>query len=123
MSEELYILDNHKENMLDALKKTLGIVSSACIKAGISRGTHYNWLKEDYIYKSRVDEIAEMAIDFVETKMFEQVNNGDSGLIKYYLSTKGKNRGYVERTEQRQVDEEGKTVKQVMIINGKEVEF
>ena len=51
-----------------------------------------------------------MAIDFVETKMFEGVNNNDSGLIKYYLSTKGKSRGYVERQENRQVDGEGNTV-------------
>ena len=110
MSEELYILDSHKEAMLDALKKTLGIVTTACQKADISRGTHYNWLREDPIYKSRVDEISEMAIDFVETKMFEGVNNNDSGLIKYYLSTKGKSRGYVERQENRQVDGEGNTV-------------
>jgi hypothetical protein len=125
MSEELYILDSHKEAMLDALKKTLGIVTTACQKADISRGTHYNWLREDPIYKEKVDEISEMAIDFVETKMFEGVNNNDSGLIKYYLSTKGKSRGYVERTEARQVDGEGKDVKpvQVMIINGKEIEF
>ena len=110
MSEEVYILDSHKEAMLDALKKTLGIVTTACQKADISRGTHYNWLREDPIYKSRVDEISEMAIDFVETKMFEGVNNNDSGLIKYYLSTKGKSRGYVERQENRQVDGEGNTV-------------
>jgi hypothetical protein len=125
MSKEVYKTDSRKELMLDALKKTLGIVTTACQKADISRQTHYEWLREDPIYKKKVDEISEMAIDFVETKMFEGVNNNDSGLIKYYLSTKGKNRGYVERQENRQVDGEGKDVKavQVMIINGKEIEF
>jgi hypothetical protein len=118
MNTEVYKLDSHKEAMLDALKKTLGIVTSACQKAEISRQTHYDWLKSDPIYKSRVDEIAEMAIDFVETKMFEGVNNNDSGLIKYYLSTKGKSRGYVERQENRQVDGEGKDVKPTIIMWG-----
>ena len=34
--------------MIEALEKSLGIVSTAAVKmAGISRGTHYNWLKED----------------------------------------------------------------------------
>ena len=119
MKTEVYKLDNHKEAMLDALKKTLGIVTSACQKADISRQTHYDWLKSDPIYKSRVDEIAEMAIDFVETKMFEGVNNNDSGLIKYYLSTKGKSRGYVERQENRQVDGEGNDVQPILIGYGK----
>ena len=124
MNTKVYKLDNHKEAMLDALKKTLGIVTSACQKAEISRQTHYDWLKSDPIYKSRVDEIGEMAIDFVETKMFEGVNNNDSGLIKYYLSTKGKNRGYVERQENRQVDGEGKDVKAtVLIYNGQEIKL
>ena len=124
MNTEVYKLDNHKEAMLDALKKTLGIVTSACQKADISRQTHYDWLKSDPIYKSRVDEIAEMAIDFVETKMFEGVNNNDSGLIKYYLSTKGKSRGYVERQENRQVDGEGNDIKPtVLIYNGQEIKL
>ena len=105
-----YNSDSLKKEMVETLKKCLGVVTSAVDKVGISRSTHYEWLKDDPEYKKAVDEIAERAIDFVETKMFEQVNNGDSGLIKYYLSTKGKQRGYVERTEQAQVTKDGEDV-------------
>jgi hypothetical protein len=118
-------MDSHKKKMLEALKKTLGVVTTACNKANICRQTHYDWLKEDPEYKKAVEDIGELAIDFVETKMFEAVNNGDTGLIKYYLSTKGKKRGYVERTEQAQVNKDGEDVQpvQVMIIGGKEIRF
>lgn len=111
--------DNRKELMLEVLKKCLGVVSAAVDKVGIARSTHYEWLLSDPEYKAAVDDIAERAIDFVETKMFEGVNNNDSGLIKYYLSTKGKNRGYVERQENRQVDGEGKDVAPILIGYGK----
>ena len=116
--------DNRKEAMIETLKKCLGVVSAAVDKVGIARSTHYEWLLSDPEYKAAVDEIAERAIDFVETKMFEGVNNNDSGLIKYYLSTKGKSRGYVERQENRQVDGEGNDIKPtVLIYNGQEIKL
>ena len=33
--------------MLEALEKTLGVVTSACKIVGIDRTTHYQWLKDD----------------------------------------------------------------------------
>ena len=41
----------NKKAMLSALEKSLGIVTSACVKVGISRVTHYIWLKEDEEYR------------------------------------------------------------------------
>ena len=46
--DRLYPL--RKRDMLEALGKSLGIVSTACIKVGIARQTHYRWLKEDEEY-------------------------------------------------------------------------
>jgi len=96
--------------MIIALQESLGVVTTAAKKADINPKTHYEWLKNDAEYAERVRMVAEEAIDFVETKMFDAISNSDSGLIKYYLSTKGKSRGYVERVEARQVDEQGNTV-------------
>jgi transcriptional regulator of acetoin/glycerol metabolism len=39
--------DIHKKAMLDALEKTLGVVTSACKSVDIARQTHYRWLQED----------------------------------------------------------------------------
>jgi len=90
--------DIQKDAMILALSKSLGVVSSACKKVGISRETHYTWFNEDENYRAKVLDVKNIAIDFVESKMFSAISNGDSSLTKYYLSTQGKDRGYVEKS-------------------------
>jgi hypothetical protein len=90
--------DTKKKMMIDALKKTLGNVSAAASQVGISRNTHYDYLKSDNNYRKEVDSISEMAIDFVEGKLFESIQNGSDTAIIFYLKTKAKARGYIEKT-------------------------
>jgi hypothetical protein len=104
--------DIHKDAMIESLSKCLGVVTTACKKVGITRETHYHWFNTDEGYKNRVMDIKNIAIDFVESKMFAAINNGDSSLTKYYLSTQGKSRGYVEKME---VDNQVTMVKPVII--------
>ena len=90
--------------MIKALKSTLGVVAVACENVGISRQTHYRWLEEDELYKESVNDLSEMAIDFVETALFKKIqgdkhNKPDTACILFYLKTKGKKRGYIERQE------------------------
>lgn len=88
-----------KKAMIEALEKTLGIVTSACKQVGISRMTHYRWIEEDEEYRRNVEDISEVAIDFVESQLFKQIRNDNPTSTIFYLKTKGKQRGYVERTE------------------------
>lgn len=85
--------------MLQALSASLGIVSTAAKSVGIDRSTHYKWLDSDPEYKAAYESINEDAIDYVESKLYEQVDNKDTTAIIFYLKTKGKKRGYVERQE------------------------
>ena len=48
-----------KKALVQALEKSLGVVSTACKAAGISRDTHYRWLKEDPDYKAQEIAVAE----------------------------------------------------------------
>ena len=50
-------MEQQKKNMIDALTLSLGIVSTACQKAGIGRTTHYRWLKEDEQYAEEVRQV------------------------------------------------------------------
>ena len=88
-----------KEQMIAALEKTLGIVTSACKQVGISRDTHYRWLREDSEYKKQVDDVENVALDFVESKLHNQIANDIPVSTIFYLKTKGKKRGYIERQE------------------------
>jgi len=93
----------HKKAMLDALEKSLGVVTSACKSVGIGRTTHYMWMQNDKEYKMAVDGIQDVAIDFAESQLHKQIKDGNSTATIFFLKTKGKKRGYVERQEVHQV--------------------
>lgn len=85
--------------MLQALKANGSNISSACKSVGIDRQTHYNWLDKFDKYKNAVREIEESVVDFVETSLMKSIKDGNVTAQIFYLKTKGKSRGYVERTE------------------------
>lgn len=88
-----------KDAMIESLENSLGIVSVACRKVGISRQTHYRWCQEDEKYDRAAKEIIEATIDFVESKLFENIQDKKEASIMFYLKSKAKHRGYVERQE------------------------
>ena len=85
--------------MIEALEKSLGIVTTAAKAVGISRNTHYEWMKDDEAYKTGVDSIGDIALDFAESKLHKSIENGSDTATIFYLKTKGKKRGYIERQE------------------------
>jgi len=109
--------NNKKEIMLTCLKNSMGIVSTACEKADIARKTHYEWYNNDPDYSAAVDAISESCIDFAESKLMELINGAKHEVATakgevltvqdgpnptaciFYLKTKGKKRGYVEKSE------------------------
>ena len=91
--------EQHKKAILEALEKSLGVVTTACKKVGIGRTTFYGWLKDDEKFAEKVNDIQNIALDFVESKLFENIREGKTSEMIFYLKTKGKKRGYVERQE------------------------
>jgi hypothetical protein len=88
-----------KKAMIEALEKSLGVVTTACKSVGIDRGSHYNWLKTDEDYKAEVESIEDIAIDFAESQLHKQIKDGNHTSTIFYLKTKAKKRGYIERQE------------------------
>ena len=88
-----------KALLLEKLEKHLGVVTSACREAGVSRTQFYEWKKTDEAFSQAVEDIQEIALDFVESKLFKNVAVGDTSSILFYLRTKGIKRGYGERHE------------------------
>lgn len=105
-----------KKQLLEALTKTRGIVTTACEMVGVSRTTYYDYYNNDEEFKEEVNSLSELALDFAESKLMEKMNGvkigkeTNEGLVVYdtppsdtalifYLKTKGKHRGYVERQE------------------------
>ena len=90
---------NHKKAMIEALEKSLGVVTTACKQVGIGRTIFYGWLQEDNEFAKEVDDIQNIALDFAESQLHRQIGDGNTTATIFYLKTKGKKRGYVERQE------------------------
>ncbi len=92
-----------KKSVLEALEKSLGVVTTACKAAGVSRTQFYEWLKEPE-FKAKVDEVKEITLDFAESKLHKLIDGGNVGATIFFLKTKGRSRGYVEHQEVTMID-------------------
>ena len=91
--------EQHKKAILEALEQSLGVVTTACKKVGIGRTTFYQWLKDDEEFAKQVDDISNITLDFAESQLHKQIKDGNTSATIFYLKTKGKKRGYIERQE------------------------
>lgn len=123
-----------KKAILEALEDKFGIVTEACRSIGLSRSTYYDWLKNDPEFKQSVEDITDTAIDYVEGKLFEKIGGVDvqtfnskgeptiysqppsDTAIIFYLKTKAKKRGYIEKTEVGLTDSQGQDVQPQIIF-------
>ena len=93
--------DFKKKAFQEAYKKAFGNVTQSCNAIGIDRSTYYDWIKKDSKFKKEIEELEpeERFMDFLESKLVEKINGGDTTSIIFALKTKGKKRGYIERQE------------------------
>ena len=88
-----------KESILKALENSLGVVTVACKSADVPRSTYYKWLNEDEDFAAAVKDIENIALDFGESQLHKQIGLGNTSATIFFLKTKGKKRGYIERSE------------------------
>ena len=91
--------EQHKKAVLEALEKSLGVVTTACKMAGIGRTQYYTWLKEDEEFRSFVEDIENITLDFAESQLHKQIKEGSTAATIFYLKTKGSKRGYIEKQD------------------------
>ena len=108
--------DVNKNAMIQALEKCMGNVTEACKAVGMARTTHYDWMEKDPDYRAAVESVADIALDYVESKLMELIDGPEKDIMTeagpvrikdsptpsaviFYLKTKGQRRGYVERQE------------------------
>jgi hypothetical protein len=92
--------DKDKERFLEILAKQAGNVSRACKAMKVNRRTYYNWMENEEAFRFVVEEIQESLIDDAESQLQKLIGEGNPISILFFLKTKAKSRGYVERQEQ-----------------------
>ena len=88
-----------KKAFLDALVNNDGNVTKACDSSGIGRTTFYRWKDEDQDFAASVESVNESLLDTAESELHKLIKKGNVTAIIFYLKTRGKERGYIERTE------------------------
>lgn len=91
--------EKRKARLLKELENSRGIISNACANAGCSRNTYYEYVNDDEEFAQKVREVTEAQIDIVEAALLRSIAKGEVASIIFYLKTKGKERGYVEKVE------------------------
>jgi hypothetical protein len=87
------------EQVIAAIKGSAGIKATIARRLDVSRWTIDNYLKRWKAAQLAYDEECEGIIDLAETVLIKNIQDGDTTDAKWYLSRKGRHRGYVERQE------------------------
>ena len=90
---------NKKETFLQALKLNLGNITEACKASNTGRQTYYNWVDDDEEFKHSCKDVEESLLDLAENRLLEKIDKYDITAIIFFLKTKGKKRGYIEKQE------------------------
>ena len=108
-------MDNQKENVTNVTKNerestrrkkalfikkyflSIGNISRICKTVNISRQQYYRWLENDEKFKQAIRDEEAGLIDLVESQAFILIIEKNPTMIKYFLQTRGKDRGYVDK--------------------------
>lgn len=91
--------DFTEQEILTAIENSCGIILNIAQKLNCHWSTAESYINK---YQSCIDALRyeqESAIDNAENKMYDLINAKDPQMIRYFLSTKGKKRGYTEKQE------------------------
>ena len=97
--KELLMTKSNKKGLIKAMVESLGNITSACQKCGLSRQTYFRYMHDDSIFRKQIEDIPEMRLDFVENQLNKLIKDKHPAAIIFFLKCKGKNRDYIERTE------------------------
>ena len=57
-------------------------------------------MREDKKFETKVSDVGESNIDFAETVLLKNIREGKETSLIFFLKTKGRERGYIEKIEQ-----------------------
>lgn len=84
-----------KEQVLTAIKSSGGIISTVQKKLGcMSWSTANKYINKWNETKKAYEDESEIVLDIAEGVVVKGIQAGDAQLAKWYLSTKGRRRGY-----------------------------
>ena len=91
----------NKSKFIRACKGSGGLRATVAKKLDVERSTVTRYLQRYPEMQVYLDEEHEKINDLAENELYKKITGGNFAAIKFRLGTKAKDRGYVERVEQR----------------------
>ena len=83
-----------EKDLLVAIEDSNGFVTTIAARLHCSWHAADNAIKASALALQAIKDEEEKTLDFVEGKAIKKINEGDGAMIRFYLATKGKKRGY-----------------------------
>ena len=83
-----------EKDLLAAIEDSNGFVTTIAARLHCSWHAADNAIKASAAALQAIKGEEEKTLDFVEGKAIKKINEGDGAMIRFYLATKGKKRGY-----------------------------
>ena len=87
------------EEIIAAIQKARGNLSHAARIVGCARTTLHRYVNKYSTVADAYENENEKTIDHVEDQLLRQIDDGNITAIIFFLKTKAKHRGYIERAE------------------------
>ena len=84
---------------IEAVQNSKGFITTVAKQLGCTRGNVYALMKKFPTVEQAIKDERETLKDFAEGKLFQQIDDGNTTAIIFYLKCQAKERGYVERQE------------------------
>lgn len=83
-----------EKDLLAAIEDSNGFVTTIAARLHCSWHAADNAIKASEAAMQAIKDEEEKTLDFVEGKAIKKINEGDGAMIRFYLATKGKKRGF-----------------------------
>jgi hypothetical protein len=90
---------HNPDQVIEAIKGTGGIKVTIAKRLDVTRQTVDNYLRKWSTVNDVYIEECESVTDMAEANLIQEIRDRNFQAIRFYLQTKGKDRGYVERQE------------------------
>jgi len=91
--------DQTAERIIKAAAESNGLIKNIAARAKLGRNTITRYVKEYPSVSQAVDDAKEELYDLTESELIKKIKDGDLTAIIFFLKTRCKHRGYIERQE------------------------
>ena len=110
-----------EKDLLAAIEDSNGFVTTIAARLHCSWHAADNAIKASALALQAIKDEEEKTLDFVEGKAIKKINEGDGAMIRFYLATKGKKRGYTYE-DKLEADETAEDSNINVVCDGEDVE-